>query len=182
MFSPRRFILLGLSVATVGCARSGQNRAVSPVSTTGWQIDKFGAESRLSLKLPPGFEKDYADNGTNYRWAGPDNSQLVLQVYDGNGDQLFVRFPEPSDRPEYRQYDDDIGGMKASVVTYNRIDHVGDTGIMGPFSLYARIETPSGAKVLIYGMATERNMREQIVASVRSIRMSNSLRVRPNKR
>jgi len=140
------------------------------VPTTGWQLEKFGAESQLSLRLPPRFEKDYTDDGINYRWAGPNNGQLVVQVYSGKDEQLFTRFPEPDNRPEYRLSDDKIGGMKALVVTYNRIDHVGDTGMVGPFSLYGRIELPNGRTVLIYGTATLRNMQKQIVASVRSIR------------
>jgi hypothetical protein len=115
-------------------------------------------------------EKDFVDDSVSYRWRAPDNTQLNLQIFAGKGEPLFTNFPPAVEKPEYQRSEAPINGMKATVVTYNRIDHVGDTGILGPFHVFAQIALDDHTRLLIYGMATERRSHHELLASIRSIR------------
>ena len=171
MLTPRRSIILGMCVLTSACGRYPQKCSPGACSVNQWDTERIGGGRRILIRVPPRLEKDYVNDSASYRWRAPDNTQLNLQIFAGSGEPLFTSFPLPEERPEYERSDASINRMKATIVTYNKIDHVGDTGILGPFHVFAQIELDTHTRLLIYGMATERQGHNELLASIRSIRV-----------
>ena len=168
----RRSIMLGMSAMISACGPYRHECGPAFCSVTGWETERIGGGRKILIRVPPQLEKDYVDDSASYRWRAPDNTQLNLQVFAGKGEPLFTAFPLPEDRPEYERSDARINGMKATIVKYNRIDHVGDTGILGPFHVFAQIAVDTHIRLLIYGMATTRRGHNELLASIRSIRVA----------
>ena len=67
-------------------------------------------------------------------------------------------------------------------MSYNLREDVGDLAFVGPLQFYARIDLRNRGTVLIYGMTEDRRIHNELLAAIRTVRVADSLHVRPNTR
>ncbi len=172
------FFRLFALAAITSCA-TYQPQCVQPaLSVNGWTLRTIDKWPQLSFRLPPEFQHDYPLGP----WFGPGNSQVAIQLARQSEEPLFVRFPTSRHRPEYTRCVGKIGGRQATIVSYNLREDVGDLAFIGPFQIYARIELPNHERVLVYGSTEDRTFHNQLLAALRTIRVSTPQEVRPKTR
>ncbi len=139
-------------------------------------MNRINSWREVSFRLPPEFHNDYP----NGPWMGPAHSGFAIQLAGASDTLFFEKFPPSKGRPEYRRCVERIDGMKATVVSYNLREDFGDLAFVGPLQAYARIDLPDGASVLVHVSTEDRRIHHQLLAAIRTIRVSDSMLVRPS--
>jgi hypothetical protein len=174
-----RYLIIIVTMGLTASCAGVRSRCQQPsASVDSWPVIRMANWPELSFRLPPTFHNEYPKGP----WSGPGSTDFAIQVAGPTDDPFFTKLPSRKNRPEYRICQEQIAGRKATIVSYNLREDVGDLAFVGPLQFYARIELPHGAKVLIYGQSEDRKIHNEMLAAIRTVRFADSLRVRPNTR
>jgi len=174
----KSFALVCALTATTACNQFRAACVLPQVDREGWQEVRIEKSPELSFSLPATFHNE-SPSGP---WFGPGISQIAVQLYKPSNEPLFTSLPKAAGRPEYSKCRERINGMPATIVSYNLRESVGDMAFVGPFQSYAALELSKGYRVLLYGMTDDRRVLNELLAAIRTVRVADSLRVRPNTR
>ena len=175
--NPLALAVLVALVAVTSDRQLPPDRCLRPdVRVRTWAVARSPRLPDLHLRVPPGFIRDPGEDAypdpqpTGSRWADSVNAQLVVRWVKTDGDHLLLGpLPTSAGRPEYSKCVERIDSANAEIVSYNRVDQVGE-GYAGPYQIHARLRWPHGTTVEVYGMTSDRRRYLEMLATVRTIR------------
>ena len=148
------------------------------LSTSKWRMARSPRMPSVQFLLPESFvrepgEDTYALKPTprGSRWSASDRSQISVFVSDSSG-RLFTHLPQPdSVRPEYSRCEEMIKGAHATIVSYNKLEEVGDMAYIGPYQIFAELRSPEGVVVQVATSATTHLRHEELLRAIRTVRI-----------
>ena len=134
-----------------------------------WQVQQLGASLGITVRLPVYLEEEFVADSTSYTWMGGISAVFAAQILTDKEDPLFEELPSPEGRPEYKRCDEQVGGVRIAMVTYNLDEDLLDIGVVEPFHVYAKIVLPDKSKLLFYGNSADKPTLNDFVAAVRTV-------------
>ena len=164
-------------VAAASDRQPSADRCLRPdVRVRTWTLARSPRLPDFRLRVPPGFIRDRGEDTypdpqpTGSRWADTVNAQLVVHWVKTDKDHLLLgALPASTGRPEYSKCVENIDSAIVEIVSYNRVDQVGE-GYAGPYQIHARLRWPDGTLVECYGMTSDHRRYLEILAAVRTLR------------
>jgi hypothetical protein len=182
--------VLPVLLVAAGFARSGAHlsapKCLRPAMsmTMGWPATS-SPRLPITLRLPGDFPRDtggvqgYEDSlrragkapANAALWRAGQEAQLSIQVLTASAPDGRLFGPEDADTlPEASTCLERIGGARAWVQSYNKIQWVGE-GQYGPYVVAAQLRFPGGVIISAFGYADTRTRQSQMLAAIRTIRL-----------
>ena len=148
------------------------------MDTSKWRMAHSPRLPLMQLLLPVAFSRDPGEDTYAYkptprgsRWSASDKSQISVSIADSS-QYLFTHLPEAdSTLPEFGRCEEMVGKARAVIVSYNKLEEVGDLAYIGPFQIFAELRTPEGGVIQVETSATTRHRHEELLRAVRTIRI-----------
>ena len=148
------------------------------VDSRGWVSAHSPRLPTIRFRLPPVYSRDPGEDTfigqptpRGSRWAAPRGGQIVIQLAD-SGAPNALPVPDSAVRyPEFSRCTELVGTANGTIVSFNRLEEVGDMAYIGPYQGFATFVTPGGTVVRAFYSAPTRKDAAALLAAFRTVRI-----------